>query len=166
VGLGLLAVLGRRRGPHGILGDAILEVAAAVRRSPAWREKDRLLRSIKGVGPVVSRTLLADLPELGTRAPGKLSALAGLAPFASDSGRRRGERHIRGGRREVRRALYMTALAVARVLGPLREFAQRLRAKGKPSKVALIAVARKILVIANAVIRDGRAWEANLATPP
>jgi transposase len=140
------------------------EVAAAVRRVPAWRERDRLLRSIKGVGPVVSRTLLADLPELGTRPPGKLSALAGLAPFASDSGRRRGERHIRGGRREVRRALYMAALAVARVPGPLREFAQRLKAKGKPSKVALVAVARKLLVIANAVIRDGRAWDAKRAT--
>jgi len=140
------------------------EVAAAVRRVPAWREKDRLLRSIKGVGPVVSRTLLADLPELGARPPGKLAALAGLAPFASDSGRRRGERHIRGGRREVRRALYMGALAVARVPGPLRDFAQRLKARGKPSKVVLIAVARKLLRIANAVIRDGRPWEANRAT--
>jgi transposase len=140
------------------------EVAAAVRRVPEWREKDRLLRSIPGVGPVVSRTLLADLPELGTRAPGKLAALAGVAPFAADSGRRRGERHIRGGRREVRRALYMGALAVARVPGPLRDFARRLRAKGKPAKVALIAVARKLLRIANAVIRDGRAWEAKMAS--
>jgi len=140
------------------------EVAAAVRREPVWREKDRLLRSIKGVGPVVSRTLLADLPELGTRPPGKLAALAGLAPFASDSGRRRGERHIRGGRRAVRRALYMGALAVARVPGPLRDFAQRLKKNGKPPKVALIAVARKLLVIANAVIRDGRAWDPKLAT--
>jgi transposase len=139
-------------------------VAAAVRRSPAWREKDRLLRSIKGVGPVVSRTLLADLPELGTRPPGKLAALAGLAPFAADSGRRRGERHIRGGRREVRRALYMGALAVARVPGPLRDFAQRLKARGKASKVALIAVARKLLVIANAVLRDGRPWDEKRAT--
>jgi len=78
--------------------------------------------------------------------------------------RRRGERYIRGGRREVRRALDMGALAVARVPGPLREFAQRLKARGKPSKVALIAVARMLLVIANAVIRDGRAWEANRAT--
>ena len=139
------------------------EVAAAVRRVPAWREKDRLLRSIPGVGPVASRTLLADLPELGTRPPGKLAALVGLAPFASDSGRRRGERHIRGGRREVRRALYMGALAVARVPGPLRDFAQRLRKRGKPSKVALIAVARKLVVIANAVIRDGRAWDPKMA---
>jgi len=140
------------------------EVAAAVSRTPAWRERDRLLRSIPGVGPVVSRTLLADLPERGTRPPGKLAALAGLAPFAADSGRRRGERHIRGGRREVRRALYMGALAVARVPGPLRDFAQRLKAKGKPSKVALIAVARKLLRIANAVIRDGRPWDEELAT--
>ncbi len=138
-------------------------IAAAVRRTPAWREKDRLLRSIPGVGPVVSRTLLADLPELGTRPPGKLAALAGLAPFAADGGRRRGERHIRGGRREVRRALDMGALAAARVPGPLRDFAQRLKAKAKPSKVALIAAARKLLRIANAVIRDGRAWEGKPA---
>lgn len=138
-------------------------VAALIRHTPAWREKDRLLRSIPGVGPVVSRTLLADLPELGTRPPGALAALVGVAPFAADSGRRRGERHIRGGRREVRRALYMGALAVARVPGPLRDFAQRLKAKGKPPKVALIAVARRLLRIANAVIRDGRVWEAKMA---
>ena len=112
---------------------------------------------------MVSRTLLADLPERGARPPGKLAARAGLAPFAADSGRRRGERHIRGGRREVRRALYRGALAVARVPGPLRDFAQRLKARGKPSKVALIAVARKLLVIANAVIRDGRPWNPIMA---
>ncbi len=139
-------------------------VAAAVRRTPAWREKDRLLRSVPGVGPVVSRTLLADLPELGGHPPGRLASLAGLAPFASDSGRRRGERHIRGGRREVRRALYMAALAVARVPGPLRDFARRLKAKGKASKVVLIAVARKLLVIANAVVREGREWDPKMAT--
>jgi transposase len=138
-------------------------VAAAVRRSPAWRERDRLLRSVPGVGPVVSRTLLADLPELGARAPGTLAALVGLAPFAADSGRHKGHRHIRGGRREVRRVLYLAALAVSRVPGPLREFARRLKARGKPSKVALIAVARKLLVIANAVIRDSRAWDPKLA---
>ena len=82
-----------------------------------------------------------------------MAALAGVAPFAADSGRRR----------EVRRALYMAALAVARVPGPLRDFAQRLTAEGKPSKVALSAVARKLLVIANAVIRDGRAWDLRTA---
>ena len=150
------------------LDDQVAEldraVAAAVRRSPAWRERDRLLRSIPGVGPVVSRTLLADLPELGSHPPGRLAALAGVAPFAADSGRRRGERHIRGGRREVRRALDMAALAVARVPGPLRDFARRLKARGKPSKVVLIAVARRLLVIANAVVRDGREWDAKRAT--
>jgi transposase len=92
-------------------------VAAAVRRTPGWREKDRLLRSIKGVRPVVSRTLLADLPELGTRLPGKLAALAGLSPVRVRQRPATGwARHIRGGRREVRRALDMAALAVARVL--------------------------------------------------
>src|SRR5262249_993156 len=104
------------------------------------------------------------LPELGTRPPGKLAALAGLAPFAADSGRYKGHRHIRGGRREVRRVLYLAALAVARVPGPLRAFAQRLKAKAKPSEVGLIAVARKLLVIANAVVRDGRAWDPKWAT--
>jgi transposase len=153
--------------PLAWLGEQIAaidrDVAAAVRRSPAWRERDRLLRSIQGVGPVVSRTLWADLPEPGARPPGKRAALAGLAPFAADSGRRRGARHIRGGRREVRRALSMGALAVARVPGPLRDFAQRLKARGKPAKGALIAVARKLLRIANAVIRDGRAWDEKRA---
>src|SRR5262249_36940415 len=108
------------------------EVAAAVRRAPAWRERDRLLRSIPGFGPVVSRTLLADLPELGARPPGKLAALAGLAPFAADSGRHRGERHIRGGRREGRRALDMGALAGPRGPGPPRGFAPRPNGAGGP----------------------------------
>ena len=140
------------------------EVATVVRRTPAWRQRDRLLRSVPGFGPVVSRTLLADLPELGARPHGKLAALAGLAPFAADSGRYKGHRHIRGGRREVRRVLYLAALAASRVDGRLREFALRLRGKGKANKVVLVAVARKLLVIANAVIRDGRAWDANQAT--
>jgi Transposase IS116/IS110/IS902 family len=90
-------------------------------------------------------------------------ALAGSAPFAADSGRYTSHRHIRGGRREVRRVLYLAALAASRVPGPLRGFALRLRANGKPSKVVLVAVARKVLVIAIAVIRDGRAWEPKLA---
>ncbi len=112
---------------------------------------------------MVSHTLLADLPELGLLSPGKLAALAGLDPFAADSVRKRGERHILGGRREVRRAPDRAALAVARVPGPLRDFARRLRAKGEASEVALIAVARTLLGIANPVIRDGRAWDPKMA---
>jgi transposase len=139
------------------------ELAAAVRRTPAWREADDLLRSIPGIGPVASRTLVADLPELGTRPAGELAALVGLAPFAADSGTRSGGRHIRGGRGTVRRALYMAALAAARVAGPLKDFADRLRARGKAAKVVLVAVARRLLVIANAIRRDRRPWQPELA---
>ncbi len=145
------------------IAGADRELAAAVRRTPAWREQDDLLRSIPGIGPVVSRTLVADLPELGTRSPGRLAALAGLAPFAADSGTRSGGRHIRGGRGTVRRALYLAALSAARVAGPLKDFADRLRGQGKAAKVVLVAVARKLLVIANAVVRDRRPWDPALA---
>ena len=135
----------------------------AVRASPAWRERDELLRSIPGIGPVVSRTLLAALPELGATDGGRLAALAGLAPYAHDSGTLKGGRHIRGGRADVRRALYLAALSAARRDGPLRAFAERLRSRGKKAKVVLIAVARKLLTIANAIIRSGRPWQPELA---
>jgi transposase len=135
----------------------------AVRGSPAWRERDELLRSIPGVGPVASRTLLAALPELGSLTGGQAAALAGLAPFARDSGSTRGPRSCRGGRPDVRRALYLGALAASRCGGPLKEFADRLKARGKRAKVVLIAVARKLLTIANAVLRDSRPWDPALA---
>jgi transposase len=145
------------------LEDAERRLDEAVRRSPAWRAQDELLRSIPGIGPVVSRTLLAAMPELGTIGGGQAAALAGLAPFARDSGTMRGPRAIRGGRPEVRRVLYMAALAAARGRGPLRDFADRLRARGKRAKVVAIALARKILTIANAVLREGKAWDPTLA---
>ena len=138
-------------------------LAEAVRSSPAWRQRDELLRSIPGIGPVVSRTLLASLPELGATDGGRLAALAGLAPYARDSGTLKGGRHIRGGRADVRRALYLAALSAARRDGPLKEFADRLRSRGKKAKVVLIAVARKLLTIANAVVSSGRAWQPELA---
>lgn len=138
-------------------------LAEAVRASPAWRERDDLLRSIPGFGPVVSRTLLAALPELGAADGPRLSALAGLAPYARDSGAARGPRAIRGGRPEVRRVLYLAALSAARRAGPLKDFADRLRARGKRAKVVLVAVARKLLTIANAVVRTGRPWDPALA---
>jgi transposase len=143
--------------------DADRRLEEAVRASPAWHQRDALLRSIPGVGPVTSRTLLAALPELGTSDGGRLAALAGLAPFARDSGPMRGVRTIRGGRPEVRRVLYLAALSAARHGGPLADFAARLRARGKRAKVVLIAVARKLLVIANAVVRTGRPWDPSLA---
>jgi transposase len=143
--------------------DAERRLAEAVQASPAWRQREELLRSIPGIGPVASRTLLAALPELGTGDGSRLAALAGLAPFARDSGSRRGPRTIRGGRPEVRRVLYLAALSAARHGGPLAEFAARLRSRGKRAKVVLIAVARKLLVIANAVLRSGRPWDPALA---
>jgi transposase len=131
----------------------------AIRRSPAWREKDDLLRGVPGVGPVTSRTLLAALPELGTLTGKRIAALAGLAPMADDSGGRRGPRRIKGGRPEVRAVLYMAALAARRYNPALRAFADRLKAAGKKPKVILTAVARKLLVIANAILRDRRPWD-------
>jgi transposase len=145
------------------LEDAERRLEEAVRASPAWRARDELLRSIPGVGPGVSRTLLASLPELGAIDGGPAAALAGLAPFARESGTMRGPRSIRGGRPGVRRVLYMAALSAARGRGPLRDFADRLRGRGKRAKVVAIALARKILTIANAVLREGKAWDPALA---
>jgi transposase len=139
------------------------ELGAAVKACPAWREKEDLLRSIPGVGPVASRTLLAALPELGRLTSKQAAALAGLAPFDDDSGTRRGGRHIRGGRADVRAVLYMAALSAAKYNPPLRAFWERLRLAGKKAKVALVAVARKLIVLANAVLRSGRPWDADLA---
>jgi transposase len=138
-------------------------LAAAVEASPVWRAKDELLQSIKGVGPTLSRTLLAALPELGTLTRQQVAALAGLAPRNRDSGQRRGQRCISGGRPEVRSLLYMAALSAARYNPALRAFSERLRRVGKAAKVRLVAVARKLLTIANAVLRDGRPWDPALA---
>jgi transposase len=145
------------------LAEAERRLDEAVRASPAWRERDGLLRSIPGIGPVASRTLLAAMPELGSIDGGQAAALAGLAPYARESGTMRGPRQIRGGRPDVRRAMYLAALSAARHKGPLKEFADRLRARGKRAKVVLIAVARKLLTIANAVLRTKRPWKPELA---
>jgi transposase len=134
------------------------ELAAAVQASPLWRAQEDLLRGVPGVGPTVARTLLAELPELGTLSGKQVAALAGLAPFARDSGRRRGQRAVGGGRAGVRSALYMASLSAARYNPVLRAFYRRLRAAGKRAKVALVAVARKLLVILNAMLRDHRPW--------
>jgi transposase len=117
------------------------------------------LQSVPGVGPVTALTLLALLPELGQRSPKALAALAGLAPFNHDSGQRRGARQIRGGRKRVRDALYMAALTAARSNTRLAAFVKALRQAGKPPKLALIALARKILVILNAIIRDNTSFK-------
>lgn len=138
------------------------EIAAQVRSSPAWREKDDLLRGVPGVGPVVSSTLLAELPELGRLTRNQVAALAGVAPMADQSGVKDGPRRIQGGRAPVRTVLYQAALSARRWNPPLREFADRLEAAGKPKKVVLIAVARKLLITVNAMLRDGVAWNPDL----
>jgi transposase len=134
------------------------ELAAAVEAGQLWRANDDLLRTIKGIGPVVSRTLLAELPELGQLSRQQVGALAGVAPLNRDSGRHSGKRFIAGGRVGVRTALFQAALSARRFNPALRAFAQRLAVKGKAAKVVLIAVARKLLVIANAVLRDRKPW--------
>jgi transposase len=139
------------------------ELEQRIRSSPVWRERDDLLRSIKGIGEVASRTLLAALPELGTLTNRQAAALVGLAPMADDSGTHRGARRVTGGRKAVRAVLYMAAQSARRYNPPLREFADRLVAAGKKPKVVLVAVARKLLVLANAVLRTGMPWDPNYA---
>jgi transposase len=129
-------------------------IAALLADSPALAEVEKRIRSVPGVGRVTAVTLMALMPELGQRSPKQLAALAGLAPFNLDSGDKRGQRRIRGGRRRVRQALYMAALSAARSNPRLKAFANTLKAKGKASKPVLVAVARKLLGIINAVLRD------------
>ncbi|HUQ15329.1 MAG TPA: IS110 family transposase [Gemmatimonadales bacterium] len=136
--------------------DATLE--AAIQASPVWRVQDQLLQSVPGVGPTLARTLLGLLPELGQLDRHHIAALVGVAPLARDSGALRGRRTCWGGRPAVRTVLYMAALTAARWNPALRSFYQRLRAAGKPAKVALTAVARKLLVLLNAILRDARPW--------
>ena len=139
------------------------ELATAIEASPAWKAKDDLLRSIQGVGDVLSRTLLADLPELGTLSRERIAALVGVAPINRDSGAKSKRRMIGGGRASVRSVLYMAALSASRYNPALKTFAERLRAIGKTGKVVVIAVARKLLVIANAILRTKQPWSAKMA---
>ncbi len=135
------------------------EIGGAIQGSPIWRVQDDLLRSVPGIGPAVARTLLAELPELGRLDRRAIAALVGVAPFNRDSGQWRGRRMIWGGRAPVRTALYMAALVAARHNAPLKQFYQRLRAAGKPPKVALVAVMRKLLTIVNAMIKHQSRWQ-------
>ena len=142
------------------LADLDRELDQTLRASPVWREKEDLLRSIPGIGPVVARTLLGELPELGTLDRWEVAALAGVAPLNQDSGRRQGKRRTWGGRAPVRAALYMAAVTATRCNPTIRALYTRLREAGKPAKVALVACMRKLLTIANAVLRDGVPWRA------
>jgi len=138
--------------------DAALERVIAA--SPAWQAKEALLCSIPGIGPVVARTLLAHLPELGTLTRQEAAALVGVAPLNHDSGRSQRPRHIGGGRGGVRAMLYMAALTAARCDPSMHAYAERLAAYGKPTKVVLVACMHKLLTIANAIVRDGVPWRA------
>jgi len=135
------------------------DIDDAVRGSPAWRDKEDLLASVPGIGPIIARTLIADLPELGRLDRKKIAALAGLAPFTRQSGAWRGRSFIGGGRVAVRAALFMGAMVAKRHNPVLKAFFDRLVAAGKPKMVALIAVARKLLTILNAVLRDQKPWQ-------
>lgn len=138
----------------------------AIEASPVWRARDDVLQSAPGIGPRVSQTLIALLPELGTLNRQRIAALAGVAPFNDDSGRHTGERHIAGGRTAVRTVLYMAALVGIRHNPVLKVFYQRLRAKGKAAKVALVACMRKLLTILNTMVRTNTAWCTDAATAP
>jgi transposase len=135
-----------------------VDITAGLRSSPAWRAKDELLRSFKGVGPVTSSTLVVELPELGQLDRRAIAALVGLAPFNRDSGVMRGRRSIYGGRSHVRTLLYMAATTAIRSNPVIRAFYERLKARGKPHKVAMVACMRKMLTILNAMVRQSTPW--------
>ena len=139
--------------------DADDDLDRAIKRSPVWRVADDLLQSVPGIGPTVARTLLAELPELGQLDRRAIAALVGVAPMNRDSGRWHGRRSIRGGRASLRASLYMSALVAARHNPVLRAFYQRLRTAGKPGKVALVAVMRKLLTILNAMVKHQSKWQ-------
>lgn len=142
------------------LKDNDKEVRKLLKNSPVWREKDQLLRSVPGVGPVVSATLMASLPELGRLKAKQVAALVGVAPYNRDSGTMKGRRCIWGGRAEVRALLYMATLSAIRSKkGTLKAFYNRLVAAGKPKKVAIVACMRKLLTHLNAMVRDKAPWQ-------
>lgn len=134
------------------------DIDDAVRGSPVWRAKEDSLQSVPGIGSTIARTIIAELPELGTLTRRQVAALVGLAPFTRQSGQWRGRSFIGGGRAAVRTALYMGALVAARFNPDLKAFRDRMVAAGKPKMVALIAVARKLLTILNAILRDAKPW--------
>jgi len=145
------------------LGAVEKDLAQTLRESPVWREKDNLLRSVPGVGPVLTTTLLGDVPELGQLNRKQIAALIGVAPLNRDSGTYRGRRAVWGGRARVRATLYMATLTAARYNPVIRAFYERLVAAGKPKKVALTACMRKLLTILNAMIARRTAWKPPVA---
>lgn len=134
-------------------------ITAMVNQNEEWRRLSRRLQAVPGVGPVLAHTLIALLPELGTMSRRAVAALVGVAPFADDSGKRQGPRHIRGGRSAIREVLYMAALSAMRSNPAITAFADRLKPSKKP-KVVIVACMRKLLVILNAILRDGTDFRA------
>lgn len=145
------------------LSELDRDIDAAVRGSPAWRDKEDLLASVPGVGKAIARTLLAELPELGSLDRRRIAALAGLAPWTRQSGQWRGKSFIGGGRASVRTALFMGAMVASRHNPEPKAFRDRLVAAGKPKLVALVATARKLLTILNAIVREQQPWRPRTA---
>jgi transposase len=137
-----------------------------LKRSPVWRERDNLLKSVPGIGAVTSTTLLAALPELGLLCRKKIAALVGVAPINDESGKRRGKRRIMHGRAHLRSVLYMAALTAARCNPVIKSFYKRLIAAGKPHKVAMTACMRKLLVIINTMVRNNSSWNPDIYQLP
>lgn len=147
------------------IADADAELEAWIAASPVWRAQETLLRTVPGVGPHLARTLLALLPELGQLSRREIAALVGVAPFAQESGRWRGQRRCWGGRAAVRAVLYMATVSATRCNPVLRALYRRLRAAGKPAKLALTACMRRLLCILNAIMKTQQPWSApHLAT--
>ena len=147
------------------LDDIDGDLQAQLRQSPIWREKEDLLRSVPGVGPITSTTLLAELSELGHLNRKQIASLVGVAPFNCDSGKMHGKRAIWGGRACVRNTLYMATLSATRFNPIIRAHFLHLKNQGKPAKVALVACMRKLLTILNAMIHSMKSWQPSLAEP-
>jgi transposase len=139
------------------------DLDTTIKKSPLWQENIKLLKTIKGIGPVTARTLVTHLPELGKVSREQIATLVGVAPLNRDSGKMRGKRSCIGGRKEIRNVLYMAAKTAARHNQTIKPFFQRLEKEGKLYKVAIVACMRKLLVIANALLRDRQPYRENFA---
>lgn len=139
--------------------DCEAELTTCIQASPLWQATENLLRSVPGIGPIVSRPRIGALPELGQLSPKAIAALVGVAPHARDSGSFRGRRQIWGGRSDVRAVRYLATVTTTRCNPIIRAFFRRLREAGKPTKVALVACMRKLLIILNAMVRGATRWQ-------
>lgn len=137
------------------------ELIAQIEQDAALAHRYRLLQTIPAIGPIVAATLVTEMPELGTMTPKEVASLSGLAPHNNDSGKRRGIRNIRGGRSCVRAALYMAAIVAMRHNTVMKDTYTRLLANGKPKKIAIVVLMRKLMIIANQIIKQDRPWQPN-----